>query len=98
LDNREVDVTFDAVALLPLVSSGNARVQPSLQLVVNGLVGDQPHRAGLRTSAEQCPLRSRQHLDAREVGSIDVEISAAGTDRLLVQVEGNVRHRGADFY
>ncbi len=97
VDDRDVDVALDAVARVTLAGRRPAGVEAGLELVVDGLVGDQAHRAGLRTRAEQRALRAGQHLDARDVGRVQVEVAAARTDRLLVEIERDVRHRRADL-
>ena len=55
------------------------------------LVGDVADHAGLGAGAEQRALRTFQHLDAIQVGGIDVEVAIRQLAGLIVQIDGDVR-------
>ena len=57
------------------------------------LASNQPQVAGLGTRAEQRALRPGEHLDAFEVGTVDIQIATAERNRLFVQVERHARRR-----
>src|SRR5271156_407371 len=54
------------------------------------LVGDVAHCACLRSGAVQSSLRTFQHLDSSEVGSVDVEVSSGKLYRLIVEIDGHI--------
>src|SRR5579871_3182774 len=56
-----------------------------------GGVRDVADDAGLGARAEEGPLRSLQHLDAVEVGRIDVEVVIRKLHGLVVEIDRDVR-------
>src|SRR5204863_8784122 len=67
----------------------------SLHPVEVWLVRDVTHDTGLRTGAEERPLRPLQHFDALEFGGVDVEVTAGQLRVLIVEIDGDVG-KGAD--
>ena len=57
------------------------------------LLGDDAHRAGLRTGAVQGALRTSQRLDPLDVVHVDVERALDGGDRLLVKIHADAGPR-----
>ena len=55
------------------------------------LVGDVADHAGLGAGAEQRALRTFQHLDAIQVGRVDIEVAVGQLSGLVVQIDGDVR-------
>ena len=75
-----------------------AELRVAVELLKVRLVRDQADVAGLGTGPEQRALGTGEHLDARQVRRVHVDIAARLRQRLLVQVEGDVgreaRHTG----
>ena len=68
-----------------------AGLERALRLVELGLVRDVPDHAGLGTGAEQRALRPLEHLDAVEIGRIDVEVAVRHLSALVVQINRDIR-------
>ena len=91
-----IDHRIDLVARLAALGEGHAGVEPGIEAAEVGLVGDQADDAGLRASAEQRTLRTREHLDARQIGGIDIEVAARLRERLFVEIHGDIGREARD--
>ena len=85
-----VEIGFLGVADVPAPGGGHVSTGAGLEFAMRGFIGDQAHRAGLGTGAEQGALGSRQYLDTVEVRRIHVQVAPAERDRHLIHVQ---RHR-----
>ena len=86
-----VDVALARVAWAAVCHVIGLNVVGSLQYVELRLVRDDTQGPGFGTGAVQCPLRSSQRLDARDVVHMDVEHTLDCRDRLLVQIDADAR-------
>ena len=89
-NDRDIDHGFEGVRISTLMGLRVAARETGLELVQNGLVGDQAHGAGHGTGAVERALRTGQHLDSLHISDEDIQVATAGRDRLLVKIQGHV--------
>src|SRR5262249_33687097 len=75
-NHRQIDGRVDLGTRIPTSRGLVGGVDGPLRHVDLGLVGDVAKYTGLGAGAEQRSLRTLEHLDALEIGGIDVEVAA----------------------
>ena len=100
--NRELIVDwqvhhpFDVVAHLAVFGEFRADFDVGIGARGIGLIGDETHRAGLGTGAEERALGAREDLHPCHIGGVDVQVPARLGQRLLVEVERHVGRNTGD--
>ncbi len=89
-DQRQVDRGVDIAAGIAVRGGGVAGIEIRFGHIELRLVGDVADHTRLSAGAEQGALRTLEHLDALDVGRINVEVPARQLPGLLVQIHGDI--------
>ena len=87
----QVDHAFELAADAAVIDRVNLAVDPAGGDSQLWLVGDDADRAGFARGAVERALRAGQALNPGDVVNVDVERAANGRDRLLIEIEADLR-------